>query len=121
MENWIDLSTVPKIKTINKEICDWKKAEGCICKFYNNGIYGEIKLGKYNKETEKIEVEYDGYATEILAYGLVKNNISQIVKKKKELFIKKINSEICDQEIKDIIDFYVKDVNMTNIGLMKMI
>ncbi len=82
-ENWIDLSSVPKIKTINKEICDWRKADGCICHFYNTGVYGEIKLGKYNTKTEKIEVEYDGYTTEIIAYGLVKNNISQIVKKKK--------------------------------------
>ena len=52
---------------------------------------------------------------------MVKMDNLKYLKEKKELFTKKINSEICDQGIRDIIDFYAKGVHTMNIGLMKMI
>lgn len=82
MENWIDLSEVPKYKGIGtrgKFVNDWKNASGCKCKFYCDGISGYFIIKDYNKENQKVTVLYNEKEKEISTSCILNNSIRGLI------------------------------------------
>ena len=58
MDNWIDLSDVPKIG--NSSNNNWEQSLGCICNFYYKGISGQLKIVGHDVKTHSLSILYDG-------------------------------------------------------------
>lgn len=58
MDNWIDLSCIPKIG--NSTNNNWEQSLGRICNFYYKGVSGKLKIVGHNVKTHSLSILYDG-------------------------------------------------------------
>ena len=83
MDNWIDLTKVPKKNGIgvnkDKLIYDWGNGIGCVCKFTYNDIIGEFEIVNYDKENKSICVLYLNDTVTIKTDSIIKCQLGKIV------------------------------------------
>ena len=58
MDNWIDLSCIPKIG--NSFNNNWEQSLGCICNFYYKGVSGKLKIVGHDVKSHSLSILYDG-------------------------------------------------------------
>ncbi len=83
MENWIDLSNVPKKNGIGKYkdklVTDWGKCCGCKCKFQYRNIEAELELLKYDRKKNRIYFLYNNQEYNLSFKGFMDVNFKSIL------------------------------------------
>ena len=99
-ENWIDLSNVPKYKgtgTKGKYVNDWKNASGCKCDFCCDSITGYFTIKDYDKEHQKLIINYDGIDKPISTSLILTNNIRTLIGLRNKDFKIEIGERFVDE------------------------
>ena len=99
-ENWIDLSNVPKYKgagTRGKYVNDWKNASGCKCNFCCDSITGYFTIKDYDKEHQKLIINYDGVDKPISTSLILTNNIRTLIGLRNKDFKIEIGERFVDE------------------------
>ena len=99
-ENWIDLSNVPKYKgtgTKGKYVNDWKNASGCKCDFCCGNITGYFTIKDYDKEHQKLIINYDGVDKPISTSLILTNNIRTLIALRNKDFKIEIGARFVDE------------------------
>lgn len=99
-ENWIDLSDIPKYKGIGtrgKYANDWSNAIGHICRFCCDDIKGYFTIKKYDKEHQKVTIEYNGNFSIIPTSYILGNNLKSVIGLRTKNFKVEIGEEFVDE------------------------
>ena len=79
MDNWIDLSNIPKYKTRSKNVNDWKNSLGCKCNFSYNGILGNFIIKDYDSSSRTLTVLCNGKEKKVNLSSIMHVRLKTIV------------------------------------------
>ena len=99
-ENWIDLSNVPKYKgtgTRGKYVNDWKNASGCKCDFCCDNTTGYFTIKDYDKEHQKLIINYNGVDKPVSTSLILTNNIRTLIGLRNKDFKIEIGERFVDE------------------------
>lgn len=86
MENWIDLSGIPKAKKHGQVGYDWENSIGCSCDFGCQDILGQLKIVDYDVKKHVITVSYNDNLKRIDIGSFKKAQLRSVVGKRTKDF-----------------------------------
>lgn len=86
MENWIDLSGIPKAKKHGQVGYDWENSIGCSCDFGCQDILGQLKIVDYDVKKRVITVSYNDNLKRIDIGSFKKAQLRSVVGKRTKDF-----------------------------------
>lgn len=86
MENWIDLSGIPKAKKHGQVGYDWENSIGCSCDFGCQDILGQLKIVDYDVKKRVITVSYNDNLKRIDIGSFKKAQLRSVIGKRTKDF-----------------------------------
>lgn len=98
MENWIDLSGIPKAKKHGQVGYDWENSIGCSCDFGCQDILGQLKIVDYDVKKRVITVSYNDNLKRIDIGSFKKAQLRSVIGKRTKDFKVNIGETFTDDK-----------------------